>query len=143
MALTWPTAPYSTSRHQPGAIMGFHVCEYCKSDTSSGDVTIRMKSGKIWQVPDMILHYVADHNYRPPHEFVNDILDSEVVGGERIQTKGLEEPVKIGYLSGPIESVWNNEKFAISMRGEFFLKLWQAMRAATEEGSRRQTHSAR
>lgn len=85
--------------------MGFHICDYCKpgdsnrySNLSSGDVTLRFDSGNTWEMPDMILHYIADHGFRPPLEFIEDVMNGTVIGSERAQTKGL--PRKVGYLSG-------------------------------------------
>lgn len=54
--------------------MGFHVCEYCGTNPqpkprfsflSSGDVTLVFGNGHMWEMPDMILHYVADHGWLP------------------------------------------------------------------------------
>jgi hypothetical protein len=85
--------------------MGFHQCEYCRSEskrryrnTSSGDVIMRFSSGNTWEMPDMILHYIADHGFKPPIEFIEDVMSGTVIGSERLQTKGL--PRKVGYLSG-------------------------------------------
>lgn len=91
--------------------MGFHVCEYCSGgekgsqfkNTSSGDVVLVFDSGRIWQMPDMILHYVADHSWKPPDEFIEDVMHGQFSGGERFQTKGIPTPVSIAYLSGFFE----------------------------------------
>lgn len=133
--------------------MGFHVCAYCSGpprETSSGHVLLRMSSGRLWEVPDMLLHYVADHYYRPPAEFINDIMDAEVVAGGRLQTKGRLDPTapeeqatKIGYLEGPIQSRWSPEHEGTNIHGEFFMRLWRAMRLATHSGARQQTRAAR
>lgn len=94
--------------------MGFHVCEWCGWDPqpkprfshfSSGDVTLRFKSGRAWRMPDMILHYVGDHGYQPPAGLVEDVMNGELVGGEREQYRGFplqprSEPVSVGYLHG-------------------------------------------
>jgi len=87
--------------------MGFHVCEYCPSGgqgryshLSSGDVTLIFDSGRAWEMPDMILHYVADHNWQPPADFVDDVMNHQLVGGQHPQTKSLAIPTKIAYLSG-------------------------------------------
>lgn len=49
-------------------------------------------------MPDMILHYVADHGFQPPRDFIYDVMNSEVVAGHRVQTRSM--PQRIGYLSG-------------------------------------------
>lgn len=94
---------------QVGGRVGFHICEYCKTTeksrypiTSSGDVTLVFDSGRAWQMPDMILHYVADHNWLPPAELIEDVMKKKMIDGERLQTKGI--PTNVGYLSGPFET---------------------------------------
>jgi hypothetical protein len=87
---------------------GLHFCEYCMEEpvadprfdiTSSGDVTMEFSSGRIWVMPDMILHYVEDHKFLPEQEFVDDVMNGQLTGGERLQTKAAPRP--IGYLEGP------------------------------------------
>ena len=80
--------------------MGFHVCEYCHDKTSSGDVTLRFVNGNQYKTPDMITHYVQDHDYSPPEQFVDDVLNTEFSGGSRTQTRSIATPKRIGYLSG-------------------------------------------
>lgn len=88
--------------------MGWHECEYCleankkigKNNTSSGDVIMEFASGRSWIMPDMILHYSADHGYLPPQEFIDDVMNNELLSGKRMQSKGVDSPTKVGYLSG-------------------------------------------
>ena len=77
--------------------MGFHVCEYCHQETSSGDITLRFKNGRAWQMPDMILHYIADHGFQPPSAFTDDIMKGT------IEPHGAHKmpPVRVGYLDAP------------------------------------------
>ena len=93
--------------------MGFHVCEYCGWDPqpkplfshlSSGDVTLVFDFGRMWEMPDMILHYVADHNWQPPAEFIDDVMNHNLVAGQRAQTKSPTRPTRIAYLSGPFRT---------------------------------------
>ena len=112
--------------------MGFHICEYCTgehAETSSGDVILKFANGNTYMMPDMILHYVADHGYLPPEQFVDDVLHCAFAAGERLQTKGF--PEKVGYLSG---------EFAQGRAPQgFFTRLWSLMRLADKHGSRVQT----
>ncbi len=87
--------------------MGSHVCKYCNpSDskanrypmTSSEDVTLMFSTGRSWQMPDTILHYVVDHGWQPPADFIDDVMSRQLLGGHRVQTRTLL--IKIGYLSG-------------------------------------------
>lgn len=112
--------------------MGFHVCEYCQGDqkeTSSGDVILKFANGNTYMVPDMILHYVADHKFTPPEQFINDVLHCAFTGGERWQTKGM--PVKVGYISGDFPQG--------QTPSGFFERLWSVMNRASKYGSRIQT----
>lgn len=85
--------------------MGFHMCPYCEpaevyrfSHLSSGDTTLVFDNGHRYQIPDMILHYVYDHQYLPPTVFVDDVMNQKLLEGERCQTKSIVQP--IGYLEG-------------------------------------------
>lgn len=119
--------------------MGFHVCEYCQDETSSGHVRVSFSSGRTWEMPDMILHYVADHDFRPPDEFMKDVLSGHVTSGGRYQTKSLAEPTKVGFLSGPFDT-WGGGHS--QEKGEFFMALWGLLRKAERSGSRSQTRGA-
>jgi hypothetical protein len=69
---------------------GFHHCEFCVPVESGGGPPVPMSSrdeegefiiggaeirvtgpsGIIFAAPDMIIHYVTDHGYKPPEEFL-------------------------------------------------------------------------
>ena len=117
--------------------MGSHQCEYCyvldeegyqliKEDnifvpSSTGDITLIFPDGKAYTMPDMILHYIHDHGWKPSEDFIISVMDCDIdlVITERLQTKGLEEPtpVSIGYLEGDFEQgavpVWFKEKLEL------------------------------
>lgn len=94
--------------------MGFHICETCHGqaqsprfpNTSSGDVNLTFSNGHRWVMPDMILHYVADHGWQPPSEFVADVMNGELQTGGRRQTRSVgnvfDGATSIGYLTGTI-----------------------------------------
>lgn len=95
--------------------MGFHICEWCKQNgwlsdsvlhafrpTSSQDVRLEFASGRTWEFPhDGLLHYVTSHGYKPPDEFIDDVMNSTVVSHQLFQTKGIRLPQKVGYLAYP------------------------------------------
>lgn len=124
--------------------MGFHICEYCTqtgtlphpshSATSSGDVTLSLfdrGSGRSkWVFPDMIVHYVRDHGYQPPAEFIEDVMQGQYAGGVRWQTRGITPAKQVGYLSGDYPR-------GIVPEG-FLEKLQQLIQKATNEGDYRQ-----
>lgn len=114
--------------------MGFHVCEYCGEATSSGDVTMAFMNGHVWMMPDMILHYVADHGWLPPADFQGDVMAVQPIAMLRQQTKGVDVR-RVGYLSGP-QIDWQQGP---QLAPTFFLRLWSLMQRAARQGDRKQT----
>ncbi len=70
---------------------GWHVCEFCGSEQAVPlNITINAQSSlilgsaemrvsgdyKVFASPDLIYHYVTVHEYLPPKEFINAILES-------------------------------------------------------------------
>lgn len=78
---------------------GYHWCEYCLADLvpptdpaadrrslhremesrnalGNGEILVRGSDGTIYHAPVMIAHYVVDHAYLPPEEFVTAVLDT-------------------------------------------------------------------
>jgi len=69
--------------------IGHHVCEFCPDaswddpyffDMGNGEIRVR-DAGGIWYVaPRLVTHYVVDHNYCPPKEFVEAVLNPSEIG---------------------------------------------------------------
>jgi hypothetical protein len=71
---------------------GWHSCELCwfsrsgfrfKMDGQAqflGDAEIEVcgKSGVIYRVPNLICHYIRDHHYKPPDEFLRALEEMDV-----------------------------------------------------------------
>jgi hypothetical protein len=70
---------------------GFHECPFCNVDppayllVQQGDEQIGMGSGEVWifggngqayAAPSLIYHYVVNHRYMPPEEFIQATLES-------------------------------------------------------------------
>jgi hypothetical protein len=74
---------------------GFHMCEYC----SEWGTEVGMGNGEIWVVkgetlyiaPYLIIHYIEEHNYQPPEEFID-----AVINGFRPDSPGYE--MKLGKI---------------------------------------------
>lgn len=125
--------------------MGFHRCEFCPhfagttlfQNTSSGDVNLTFTNGNRWVMPDMILHYVADHNWLPPREFVEDVMRGELADSGRVQTRSMNTIAdilrgnRVGYLAGSYEQG--------SVPTGFVERLELLMRQAKDTGGRAQT----
>jgi hypothetical protein len=65
---------------------GYHTCTYCqkykpkvawrkKSVVVPGYGHFLVKQGdKVYMAPALIIHYIIDHQYQPPQEFINAVL---------------------------------------------------------------------
>lgn len=71
---------------------GFHTCTLCKQTgfqipiveymgekRKVGYYEIRVwgKDNKVYAAPSMIFHYITCHQYRPPQEFIDAVMESE------------------------------------------------------------------
>ena len=68
---------------------GFHQCDFCKA-TQPTSVTrngkeLRLGAAEVWVpgnngivyiAPNLVYHYVTVHDYMPPREFIDAVLDS-------------------------------------------------------------------
>jgi len=68
---------------------GFHSCEFCRTSgwgqlaerdgvqlrLGSAEIRVAGRSGVTYACPDMIYHYVKDHGYGPPQEFIDALLE--------------------------------------------------------------------
>lgn len=75
---------------------GFHPCELCIPASKSivvaykgqmlelGSAEIRVL-GKdvVYAAPDLIYHYVVEHSYCPPNEFIQAVLDGPLPGSQK------------------------------------------------------------
>jgi hypothetical protein len=63
---------------------GFHLCPFCNERRfgvpieidgtelllGSAEIEVKDTGGKVYVAPDLIYHYITDHQYLPPPEFV-------------------------------------------------------------------------
>ena len=52
--------------------LGEHECKICNNYTDRGEILI-IDGNKMYVAPKMILHYIKDHSYRPPEEFIDAV----------------------------------------------------------------------
>jgi hypothetical protein len=72
-----------------GASGGFHTCEFCGRAHGIGNFGV--PSGDLLFVaPEMVVHYIEQHGYRPPAEFVAAVIRSPLPDTEDYQV--LTEP---------------------------------------------------
>jgi hypothetical protein len=74
-ALDWPIA------------CGFHLCELCNEFYASGNIGVPANK-LLFVAPEMVAHYVEQHRYLPPRQFIDAILASPMPG-----TTGFAETV--------------------------------------------------
>jgi hypothetical protein len=62
--------------HQMVLYMGFYGCSFCPEDRQrAGLRNLLIPTTKLlYAAPELILHYIEDHGYRPPDEFVAAVL---------------------------------------------------------------------
>lgn len=59
--------------------MGCHTCELCGRRRSDGNIGVPAEA-LLYVAPDMIAHYVEVHNYLPPAEFIEAVLNAPLPG---------------------------------------------------------------
>jgi hypothetical protein len=67
---------------------GYHACQFCAEPSfgvrfqhgdeecwlGSAEIRVFSLEGTAYAAPDMVYHYVVDHHYLPPEEFVRSVL---------------------------------------------------------------------
>lgn len=60
---------------QPVVSLGFHSCELCQFDGPKGSRNLFVPNGDhLFVCPELVLHYVAAHAYRPPDAFQEAVM---------------------------------------------------------------------
>jgi len=82
--------------HSEFLVYGYHFCPFCKDPPfgmlmehngeseklGDGEIRVIIKEGFFFASPDLIFHYVVDHNYSPPEEFIQAILEAPLPGSK-------------------------------------------------------------
>ena len=64
---------YACAQSRVPPTCGHHLCLFCGCYRGSREVFIR-HGETIYAAPELIVHYVIDHDYRPPDEFIEAVL---------------------------------------------------------------------
>ena len=72
-----------------GAFGGFHTCEFCGQAHGISNFGV-LGGDVLFVAPEMVVHYVERHGYRPPTEFIAAVLRSPLPASEEYQC--LSEP---------------------------------------------------
>lgn len=68
---------------------GHHVCEFCPSaswddpyfrSNGNGEIWVRGADGTWYVAPRLVLHYVVEHGYCPPKEFIEAVIQPSEIG---------------------------------------------------------------
>jgi hypothetical protein len=62
------------SAFQPCAFGGSHDCEFCNNCKGYSNLVIPTAE-RVYVAPEMIVHYITEHGYRPPDEFFAALLN--------------------------------------------------------------------
>jgi hypothetical protein len=83
---------------------GHHVCEFCPEarfgdsffiEMGNGEVRVRDSGGTWYVAPRLVGHYVAEHDYLPPQDFIDSVLNPNEIGKEsEIPPLTYEEEIK-------------------------------------------------
>ena len=80
---------------------GCHICNLCPRrrvgplkvtrgedvlTLGSAEIRVFGFSKRIYAAPNLLFHYVTEHNYRPPDEFIDAVLHGPVPGSEEYQS---------------------------------------------------------
>lgn len=77
--------------------LGFHKCPFCgvwgvvahhgqeARKLGSAEIRVVGRNNIIYAAPDLIYHYVADHHYRPPDEFIQAVLEGPLPGSSEYE----------------------------------------------------------
>lgn len=61
---------------------GFHCCEFCGDSYGSNELRVISCEGVVYACPGMIIHYIENHDYLPPQEFIDAVLSGPEPGSE-------------------------------------------------------------
>ncbi|MCM1089239.1 MAG: hypothetical protein NC413_00180 [Muribaculum sp.] len=68
-----------------------NIIEYKGQKRRVGYYELRVwgKNGKVYAAPSLIVHYILQHDYQPPQEFIDAVMDSEDVDSDEYYQKVL------------------------------------------------------
>ena len=105
--------------HGVNATRGHHLCHFCSKPAfgfrvtrnnrelilGSAEIRVFGKNGIIYAAPNLVYHYVVDHHYRPPGEFIEALLTDPVLFYEPLLEKDKKPwPERMTVLNIPVAS---------------------------------------
>lgn len=71
---------------------GGHDCELCNDECWGEEIRVFGEGDIVYAAPTMIYHYVVDHHYRPPQEFIQAVLDGPRAGSDEYRERARAYP---------------------------------------------------
>ena len=53
---------------------GRHECQFCRNAWGNGQVRVVGADGRLYAAPTLVHHYVVEHHYKPPEEFILAVI---------------------------------------------------------------------
>ena len=90
--------------------MGFHRCFLCSTFLGDDELFIVGKN-KIYVCPDSIDHYIEKHEYLPPQEFIDAVMNTKMLIGEDYKNRIKEIDERVYHFLQPHEErkPWDKE----------------------------------
>ena len=67
-----------------GVFAGFHRCELCHGSTGTHNFAVPAND-LLYVAPELIVHYIDEHDYLPPDEFIAATLDAPLPGTKKYE----------------------------------------------------------
>lgn len=79
---------YDEREHRIHQTRGFHGCHFCQERDFSGSSELRIvnSNGMTYASPALIVHYVEAHNYLPPQEFIDAVMNGPSPGSDEYKS---------------------------------------------------------
>jgi hypothetical protein len=74
---------FRTAHRRGDPFRGIHLCEICKKVIGRGEFFIDL-GGVRYILPQMVVHYIEDHGYAPPNEFLERLERFWMAEGRRL-----------------------------------------------------------
>ncbi|AGZ39033.1 hypothetical protein [Actinoplanes friuliensis] len=104
----------SASRLLGSVTLGTHRCEFCPEDaavTGNGEYRYYLLNGDVYCAPEMVLHYLGDHGYRPPDVFLQGLRETGELEwddrAERLRKVLLDPEADLGFRCAAVVDLPN------------------------------------
>lgn len=57
---------------------GWHDCPFCGRAKSYSQYVIKISGKTYYDIPEMIVHYMEEHDYLPPQEFIDSVMKLKI-----------------------------------------------------------------